>query len=95
MRGAAVSTNPQVPYVAVVRGPWMDKDRYERATRVNGCVVCPHCDLFCPYFEDVEAWTEQDGVWRATEWGPGTAECLECGAVFVDTFDGCFELRID
>lgn len=93
-RGAAVSANPQMPHVCIVRGPWFDDQGHEQAERVNGHVFCPRCEIAVPFFEQPEAWIDQNGEWRATEWGPGTAECPECGCVFVDTFDGCFELRL-
>ena len=92
-RGAAISTNPQSPLVRVVRGPYFDDEGYEQAVRLNGCVICTGCDMACPMFEEVDAWTEGEfGLWYGTEWGMGTAECPDCEKVFVDTFDGCYEL---
>jgi len=92
-QGDAVSVNPQIPYIAMIRGPWWDVDGRQRAERINGCVVCPDCGLLWPLREEVEAWIKKDGRWYASEWGPGAAECIECGLVMVDGFDGCHVLR--
>lgn len=91
-KGFAVSADPDDCHVAVIRGPWYDEDKYERAERVDGHVFC--CGFAWPLVEDIEAWVEDGtlGFWRAAEWGPGTAECFECGTIYVDTFDGCFAL---
>jgi hypothetical protein len=81
----------------LLRRPAFDQDGYMRAQRIHGIAQCPDCGLWWPLIEEVEAWVagtgEHDGKWIATEWGPGTAECIECGCIVVDTFDGCFVIR--
>lgn len=87
------SPDPYCVRLTIGQRPY-DADGYERTKRINGVLQCPHCGLYWPIIEEPEAWTRDDrGRWRATEWGPGTAECLQCKRVFVDTFDGYFELR--
>lgn len=72
-----------------------DDEGYERGERLYGEICCPHCGLNWPLVDTPESWIENDdGTWKAEDWGPGHAECLECGAVFVDTFEGCFELKL-
>lgn len=100
MIGPAVSTNPQVPLVALLELPkWeeCDGNQYETATRINGCFVCPDCGLIWPLFEDVEVWTEsgQPGRWQAKEWGPGHGYCEECGLFFCEGFDRDYVMRGD
>lgn len=81
----------------------VDAEGYEGGQRINGYVECPRCGLCWPLIEEPEAWEQEfvsdgDGEpmerWKATEWGPGTAECLECNLCFVDSFEGTFVLRI-
>lgn len=67
--------------------------RCETITRINGELQCPGCGLHWPMIEETDCWTEDAaGVWRSTDFGPGTAECLVCDRIFIDTFEGCFEL---
>lgn len=81
----------------MLSGPTFDADGYQRAERIHGIAQCPDCGLWWPLIEQVEAWRHGRGKYRgkhlAIEWGPGTAECLECGVVLVDSFDGCFVIR--
>lgn len=93
--GPAISTNPQVPLVAILEGPAWDKDNRQRARRVNGCVPCPECGLLWPWVQEVEAWTRADDStrWFATEWDLGTAFCEECEIALVGGFDHDYVIR--
>lgn len=73
----------------------LDAENHERCQRINGYAECPDCGLAWPMIDEPEAWTlsEATGVWEATDFGPATAECLDCGLCIVDTFDGCFVIR--
>lgn len=95
IRGWCCPTNlAPDPFVQVISS-YLDCNDHERGERINGVLECPHCGLYWPIIEEPEAWTQRKtGTWRAVEWGPGIAECLQCNRVFVDTFDGCFELKV-
>lgn len=74
-----------------------DRDGHPRGERINGYVECPKCGLAWPLIEEPDCWKNVAIVgelWVVDGWGPGTAECIECGKLFVDTFEGCFELRM-
>lgn len=91
------------PFTKLLGKPYFDKDGFQRGTRINGIAQCPECGLWWPLIEEVEAWVSGDeigdagrkfsGKWVATEWGIGTAECLDCGCIVIDSFDGCYLIR--
>ena len=97
IRGWCCPTESHVgPFVRFTVKPHFDEnDEHEQGERINGVIECPHCRLMWPLLEQPEAWSQgNDGRWHITEWGPGTAECLQGNRLFVDTFDGCFELKV-
>lgn len=78
--------------VRMTKSRHFDDRGYETTKRINGAIQCPHCGLYWPIVGDPTAWVERDGRFNAIEWWD-SAECLECGKVFVDTLDGIHELR--
>lgn len=96
IRGWSCPTNlAPDPYVRLLSQTW-DAANHERIERINGEIRCPHCGQYWPLIESTEEWrlSRETGRWMSVGYGPGTAECLECERVFVDTFDGCFELKV-
>lgn len=81
-------------FVVVTKQLAYDADGYERGERIHGVIECPYCDVVWPLIEEPECWEQHGEKWKCIEWGPGTAECLECDRVFVDGFDGCFVLNL-
>lgn len=77
------------PFVVLIRKPRFDAEGTQRAKRINGSVECPKCGLYWPMVEDIGEWTQgDDGRWHSRGWNHGFAECLICGLVFADTFEG-------
>lgn len=94
--GLAVSTNPTEPLVALLDGPTFDANGYQRASRINGCFVCPDCDLVWPLMEDVEAWRKgDDGRYHAIEWGLGYGFCEQCNLAVHGGFDCDYVIRME
>lgn len=75
------------PFVHQLGQITFDKELFQRGERINGVTECPRCGLLWPSIEEPECWEECGRQKVAIEWGPGTAECLDCDICIVCGFD--------
>lgn len=84
---------PVTTELGTVKDHGFDAKGYQRLERLDAVVDCSVCGEEVALWSDTESWIVRGGKKMHSSYGCAQGVC--CGRLYVDSFEGCFEYKLE